>query len=230
MDDLDSLLSEVLEGALSGTSSSAKGSGPPPPPAKNPGNLPALNGHHHLPHRTANDAPTVDELLAESLGMDCAAGSVPPLRPPVLPFAPDSGASQDPPPPDSSRCTYMCLGPSDSQQGPTRSLATKRSCPKQRCTSCDFVVVQVRDGSMWEASADYLFFRNVFPDLGKLRARLKPCPGAAAYCCQCSWVSILPSDGLVVVKRPGVIVLPNDTGAVGRVGGGGWQSWVCEHS
>ena len=123
----------------------------------------------------------------------------------------------------------MCLGPCDAQQGATRSLATKRSCPKQRCTSCDFVVVQVRDGSMWEASADYLFFRNVFPDLAKLRARLKHCPGAAAYCCQCSWVSILPSDGLVVVKRPGVIV-PNDTCAVGRVGGGGWQNWVCEHS
>jgi len=125
------------------------------------------------------------------------------------------------------QCTYLCLGPSDAPLGSTRSLVAKRVCPSQRCTNCDFNVLQMRDGAEWDSEADYLFFRNVFPDTKKLSARLRCSPGAAAYCCQCSWVSVLPSDGTIVVRRPGGVVPIAGDICPGRVGGLGWTNWFC---
>ena len=149
------------------------------------------------------------------------------------------GAQAAAAPPDGGegeKCTYLCLGASDSPLGATRSMAARRACPQLRCTACDFAVLAFRSGAAWDAAAaDYLFFRNVFPDRARLGARLLPSPGAAAYCCQCSWVSVLPGDGLALVRRPGVGALSTAaTGAEassiargGRVGGQGWLHWVC---
>jgi hypothetical protein len=136
---------------------------------------------------------------------------------------------------DAGKCTYLCLGASEAPLGSTRSLASRKACPSMRCTACDFAVQAFRTSVTWERGADYLFFRNVFPDREKLGKCLQASSGAAAYCCQCSWVSVLPSDGLAVVRRPGVGPLATSaTGAEasslalgGRVGGQGWTNWVC---
>ena len=119
-------------------------------------------------------------------------------------------------------------------------MASRKACPALRCTACDFAVQAFRGSVAWSsgAAADYLFFRNVFPDREKLGRCLQAAPGGAAYCCQCSWVSVLPSDGLTLVRRPGVGALttsataPDATSIAkgGRVGGQGWTHWVCAGS
>jgi len=60
--------------------------------------------------------------------------------------------------------------------------------PNFHCLGCDFQVMRI-DGYVWTGDVEYLFFRNSYPDFEKLRKRLQKYPGAAAYCCQCSWKS-----------------------------------------
>jgi hypothetical protein len=143
------------------------------------------------------------------------------------------------------RCTYLCLGPADVEAGATRSLTARRACPSLRCTACDFRVLQFRGGRAWAPTVDYLFLRNVYPNADALGSRLAASPGGAAYCCQCSWVTLLPSDGAVVVRRPGGVVTPATLAAAataagaepaappvraGRCGGQGWAQWSCAGS
>lgn len=156
--------------------------------------------------------------------------------------------------PPVDKCAYLCLGPAACAVGMTRTLAPPhRACPSLRCLQCDFVVLQFRgdatggagsgggdDGVAWAASVDYLFLRNVYPSAHKLAARLAHRRGAAAYCCQCSWVTVHAEDGAaVVVRRPGgpvPLVAPPavaDVGGAaaivrgGRTGGSAWTHWVC---
>ena len=42
-------------------------------------------------------------------------------------------------------------------------------------------------GSSPGAGVDYMFFRNRYPDDGKLREGMVRRVGARAYCCQCTW-------------------------------------------
>ena len=42
---------------------------------------------------------------------------------------------------------------------------------------------------------NYIFFRNHWIDAAKLEAAMVADPHAACYCCQCSWQSILGTDG-----------------------------------
>lgn len=60
--------------------------------------------------------------------------------------------------------------------------------PGFRCTGCDFRVLRVH-GGVWASDAEYMFFRNYYPNEAKLRAKLRPKRGCEAYCCQCSWKS-----------------------------------------
>lgn len=148
---------------------------------------------------------------------------------------------------EGERCTYMCLGNMSAPVGVTRSLAARVACAAQRCTACDFSVIQFRrpGGARWARDADYIFFRNDYPSEARLSARLEAAAGGVAYCCQCSWVSMLPEDGTsaLCVRRPGNIVVPISIAAAekattsphdiappvrdGRVGGQGWANWVC---
>ena len=171
------------------------------------------------------DDDDVDSLL--SLVEDTLGGAGAPQRPPAGPAAP-SAAGGAPPPPlaGGERCTYLCLGSASAPVGATRSLASRRSCAQQRCTACDFPVLQFRGGEAWAAGVDYLFFRNVYPDRTKLAARLLPAAGSVAYCCQCSWLSVAPEDGVLLARRPAGAVQPEGVAAA-RVGGQGWAHWVC---
>lgn len=103
-------------------------------------------------------------------------------------------------------------------------------CSNLRCNECDFTVVQFPESKFsayiscllethmvrrrkWDASADYMFFRENVPSEVKLRAKMEIAPGKynrclaarvhayltcvllgraefAAYACQCKWLSI----------------------------------------
>mmetsp|Transcript_90800 Transcript_90800/g.256436 ORF Transcript_90800/g.256436 Transcript_90800/m.256436 type:complete len:609 (-) Transcript_90800:262-2088(-) len=56
------------------------------------------------------------------------------------------------------------------------------------CTGCDFQVLAIEDG-IWGGDVDYMFFRNNYPTVPKLRTKLHPQAACRAYCCQCSWKS-----------------------------------------
>ncbi|XP_028985334.1 cilia- and flagella-associated protein 418 [Betta splendens] len=85
------------------------------------------------------------------------------------------------------KCCPVFVGGSFVTNGVGTS-ASKRSCDRLRCTSCDFQVLSF-DDCEWDPSSDYLFFRNNVPDRQKLRAKLNKRRGSRAYACQCAWFS-----------------------------------------
>lgn len=52
---------------------------------------------------------------------------------------------------------------------------------------CDFQVLRIED-HVWANNGDvaYMFLRNNYPNVLKLRAQLETRGGCAAFCCQCS--------------------------------------------
>merc|ERR1711953_382300 len=54
------------------------------------------------------------------------------------------------------------------------------------CVACDFSVLRIEDCS-WTREAEYILFRNYYPDVKRLGALLEKSQGQMAYCCQCSW-------------------------------------------
>ncbi|KAM4028873.1 cilia- and flagella-associated protein 418 isoform 3-T3 [Anomaloglossus baeobatrachus] len=86
------------------------------------------------------------------------------------------------------KCCPVYLGGSLVPFGLGTSVS-ERACDQLRCTSCDFNIVTF-DDYKWDASCDYLFFRNSMPELSKLQTRMIRKKGARAYACQCSWRSI----------------------------------------
>ena len=211
--ELDDLLNEV-ESALAPTASVSAASAS------------VLSGHAAQTASSAEVASSLSSRVGVAIGVGTGSGA--------SAAAGSSAGAVD------GRCTYLCLGPTDVEAGATRSLAARRACPSQRCTACDFRVLQFRGGRAWMATVDYLFFRNVYPNVEALGAKLVASPGGAAYCCQCSWVTLLPSDGAVCVRRPGGVLTPATlAGAAaagvepsppvraGRCGGQGWANWAC---
>ncbi|XP_041845210.1 protein C8orf37 homolog [Melanotaenia boesemani] len=87
------------------------------------------------------------------------------------------------------KCCPVFVGGSSVTYG-VGTATSKRSCDHLRCISCDFRVLTFDDYE-WDASCDYLFFRNNMPDRQKLRTKLKKRRGLRAYACQCSWLSTL---------------------------------------
>jgi len=70
----------------------------------------------------------------------------------------------------------------------TRSGATSGLVPGFQCTACDFQVLRI-DNYIWGNEVEYMFFRNNYPNVQKLRPQLVPRRDCVAYCCQCSWKS-----------------------------------------
>eukprot|EP00929_Paragymnodinium_shiwhaense_P100572 TRINITY_DN6299_c0_g1_i10.p1 TRINITY_DN6299_c0_g1~~TRINITY_DN6299_c0_g1_i10.p1 ORF type:complete len:569 (+),score=97.13 TRINITY_DN6299_c0_g1_i10:105-1811(+) len=60
--------------------------------------------------------------------------------------------------------------------------------PDFQCTACDFQVLCV-DDFVWRNDVEYMFFRNHYPSVSKLRSGLQLVKGCRAYCCQCAWKS-----------------------------------------
>ncbi|CAD7936768.1 unnamed protein product [Amoebophrya sp. A25] len=65
----------------------------------------------------------------------------------------------------------------------------KPGAPTMMCRKCDFDVMSF-DDSFWLGTCDYLFFRNHFPQVPKLREGLGKKPGKRALACQCRWAVI----------------------------------------
>jgi len=92
-------------------------------------------------------------------------------------------------------CAY--IGGADAKLGRASFMSPDVSCDALRCVSCDFDVVSF-DGVAWRGGeggargpgVDYMFFRNNYPDAGKMGARATERDGWRAYCCQCSWRSL----------------------------------------
>eukprot|EP00927_Polykrikos_kofoidii_P044546 TRINITY_DN38481_c0_g1_i1.p1 TRINITY_DN38481_c0_g1~~TRINITY_DN38481_c0_g1_i1.p1 ORF type:complete len:231 (+),score=36.55 TRINITY_DN38481_c0_g1_i1:201-893(+) len=55
-----------------------------------------------------------------------------------------------------------------------------------QCLACDFRILLVQD-SAWTSEAEYMVFRNYYPDARRLGRIMRPTSGSSAYCCQCSW-------------------------------------------
>lgn len=70
------------------------------------------------------------------------------------------------------------------------SLLNPKVCSSLRCTECNFLVLRFI-GKRWdEKESDYLFFRNCMPDETKLARKHINASDFAAYCCQCSFISV----------------------------------------
>lgn len=101
------------------------------------------------------------------------------------------------------KCIRVTIGGSSSRRGcKASSFARDTCCGNLRCIKCNFSVVTF-PAAKWDASVDYMFFRNANCDPGKLSPKLVPSVAGAvsndgegrgqgaecAYCCQCSWVT-----------------------------------------
>ena len=108
----------------------------------------------------------------------------------------------NPRPSASSGGTNRCapcpnIGGRDSRLGRASFMSPDAACDALRCVSCDFDVVSF-DGVAWArgeggakgAGVDYMFFRNNYPDAGKMECRAVGAKDWRAYCCQCSWRSV----------------------------------------
>merc|ERR1719199_2080604 len=80
------------------------------------------------------------------------------------------------------------LGTDTTTPASFKGSGTHGFVPGLHCTSCDFQVMRI-DGYTWGKQAAYMFFRNNYPNVMKLRKNLAPLRGCCAFCCQCSWKS-----------------------------------------
>ncbi|KAK3241243.1 hypothetical protein CYMTET_48972 [Cymbomonas tetramitiformis] len=83
------------------------------------------------------------------------------------------------------KCSCVTIGGTQFEQGLAGFSGTV-CCDRMRCTKCDLIVVSF-ENAKWSSDAEYMFFRNCYPNEDKLRPKLLNCPGSRAYCCQCTW-------------------------------------------
>lgn len=90
----------------------------------------------------------------------------------------------------------------------------KGGCPFILCRRCNYTVIRLQDAE-WddeEGKMDlYLTVRNFYPDWSRLASSLpvgqmrrgeqntvlKTCPDSAAYCCQCSWLTVKSAQEVI---------------------------------
>ncbi|CAL8071322.1 unnamed protein product [Calicophoron daubneyi] len=68
------------------------------------------------------------------------------------------------------------------------SNARQRACDSLHCTDCDSPIISVED-SIWSSKVDYYFLRTNYPNMDKLKLKLKHKKGSRAYCCQCKSIT-----------------------------------------
>jgi hypothetical protein len=86
------------------------------------------------------------------------------------------------------RCIKATLhGPSAVRGHKQSSFSRDVVCGNLRCLKCNFSV-RTYPHAAWDPSADYMFFRNGFPDDAKLGVKLVAA-ASCAYCCQCAWAA-----------------------------------------
>ena len=172
---------------------------PPAPPARKPKGPGAGND--------------LDDLLADLEDAMGGAATATAAAPPVVPsaFARASDVTRTPKTTGGGgggvKCAPapMIASTATPPGGPASAFSDAVACDALRCVSCDFDVVSFDDaawidqgqsvsggrakvtGSSHGSGVDYMFFRNRYPDDGKLREGMVRRVGARAYCCQCTW-------------------------------------------
>jgi hypothetical protein len=77
---------------------------------------------------------------------------------------------------------------SSASSTPFRGSDSHGFVPGLHCIGCDFQVLRIEHYT-WSKEANYMFFRNNYPNVMKLRKNLARSEECTAYCCQCSWKS-----------------------------------------
>eukprot|EP00644_Phytophthora_capsici_P008186 jgi/Phyca11/125901/e_gw1.60.223.1 len=91
--------------------------------------------------------------------------------------------------PSPTECSQVLMDGGRANRGLTTAFSSRNVCSNLRCNDCDFTVVQF-PGKKWDATADYMFFRENVPSETKLRVKMEIAPDFTAYACQCKWLSI----------------------------------------
>ena len=194
LDELDDLLGEL--DAVMGTGVSPLSQRPKASSA--PSMTSSSKSHHHASAATPSDKPSTTD--ANPTGVPAAmdrggyggyggGGGGATLMANLRPSASSGGINRCAPCPN--------IGGGDSRLGRASFMSPDAACDALRCVSCDFDVVSF-DGVAWArgeggakgAGVDYMFFRNNYPDAGKMECRAVGAKGWRAYCCQCSWRSV----------------------------------------
>ncbi|ETI41951.1 hypothetical protein L914_12381 [Phytophthora nicotianae] len=72
------------------------------------------------------------------------------------------------------KCSQVLMDGGRASRGLSTAFSL-RACTNLRCNECDFTVVQF-PGKKWDASADYMFFRENVPNETKLRVKMEIAP------------------------------------------------------
>eukprot|EP00949_MAST-11_sp_MAST-11-sp1_P005330 g5330.t1 len=86
--------------------------------------------------------------------------------------------------------SQIILGGTECTLGPQSSMFRKVANDDLLCLKCMCRVVRFEDLRWKEDSVDYMFFRNYWPDPERLIDGMERARGSAAYCCQCSSISV----------------------------------------
>lgn len=77
---------------------------------------------------------------------------------------------------------------SNTDTPPAKAVMADELVQGFHCTACDSQILKIRDG-IWSGDVEYMYFRNLYPNIGKLRQKVVVKRGCEAFCCQCSWRS-----------------------------------------
>lgn len=126
-------------------------------------------------------------------------------------------------------------------------------CPNIVCRKCSYVVIRLQDAEWVDGSGTtdlYLTMRNYYPDWSRLASSLpvglseekqkrnglvlRDMSGSAAYCCQCSWLTVSSDRALIETKAADVVAYATEGNSFSTrlpVTPGGKQRpplWLCK--
>eukprot|EP00928_Gymnodinium_smaydae_P010657 TRINITY_DN1401_c0_g1_i5.p1 TRINITY_DN1401_c0_g1~~TRINITY_DN1401_c0_g1_i5.p1 ORF type:complete len:593 (+),score=149.23 TRINITY_DN1401_c0_g1_i5:1061-2839(+) len=70
--------------------------------------------------------------------------------------------------------------------------------PNLHCVGCDNQVMRI-DNYSWSGATAYMFLRNNYPNVIRLRKNLVARSGSDAFCCQCSWRTVARGTELAAI-------------------------------
>lgn len=134
-----------------------------------------------------------------ALSEDVACGAPPK---PAAAFVAAPPAPAAPVPPAAADLLAEVLGSDDFAAAPVpfRSSGSHGFVDGFHCVGCDMQVLKI-DGYIWAETTPYIFLRNNYPNVMKLRGNLRSQPSSSAYCCQCSSRSADKAAGLELVAE-----------------------------
>lgn len=137
-------------------------------------------------------APAMPPPPKHNNGDDAACGAPPKPAQAFVPARHKSDLTPAVPPPSANQdsdLSDLLTGALTADAGlPSRGGSNSHSfVPNLHCTGCDFQVLRI-ENHVWAKGGDvsYMFLRNNYPNVMKLRTELEAKKGCSAFCCQCS--------------------------------------------